>query len=175
MDSRYKWFIFLFLSLLYRALPGQDISLGLTDFLGTGRSNDLGMELSYSHPAGRHFIQAGVELRSIDWGNLLGLQFGYRTAYVNKRKWTFGSTSYFHPGISLFRRDQLMNYGISHMPFIRWQVKNRAFLQMETGIRYNICPGYKKYGHYTQLEFPLKLQWGWRLGKMKSSGDTARL
>ena len=139
--------------------------MGLNYFLGTGKSSDLGLDIQYTKSFKKHTLQAGLELRSIDWGNHLGLIIGYQAPYTKKASFLLASHTSLHPGIALFHQAPLGTIGFSHLFLVKWQSKKRSFLQIDMGARYSICPGYKKYGPNSQLEFPLSIKWGLRFSR----------
>lgn len=146
-------------------LQSQQLILGFDQFAGSGKSNDLGIQFSYDQKISNKSIQIGVELRSIDWGNHLGIKLGLGFAYFSKNAFTVGGISSFHPGIALFHQKSLGSFGLSHIFYLQWQSKKRSFLAIDLGTRYNFCPAYRHYGISTQFEFPITLKWGLRLGK----------
>ena len=107
----------------------------------------------------------GTELRSIDWGNHLGLNLTYSRIYFEKKAYRIFSSSSFHPGLALFHEHTFGGFGFSHTINFRWQSKKRSFVEFDLGARYNICPAYKNYGNNSQFELPLAIRWGMQLGK----------
>jgi len=161
MISTYKYILILFFGLgLQMNMFSQNLSIGLYDYLASGKSNDLGMDISYTHSLQKNALVAGLELRSIDWGNHAGLIIGYRADYYQRGPFRLGGLTAIHPGLALFHQKSLGSFGLSYQSYFKWQSKKRSFLQFDLGFRYNVCPGYKKYGAYQQYEFPLGLKWG---------------
>jgi hypothetical protein len=161
MTSIYRYiFLTVFGLVLQLNLYSQNLSIGLYDYLASGKSNDLGLDISYTYPLQKNALIAGVELRSIDWGNHAGLIIGYQAAYFHRGPFSLGGLAAIRPGLALFQQKSLGSFALSYHSYFRWQSKKRSFLQLDLGYRYNICPGYRDYGIYKQFELPLGLKWG---------------
>ncbi len=145
----------------------QELNVGFANYLTFAKSNDLGLDISYTKNLKKHAVVLGAEIRSIDWGNHLGLVLAFKADYFEKRSITIGGLTSLHPGLALFQQRSLGSFGVSYAPYIKWQSKKRSFLQVDLGFRYNISPGYEQYGTHQQIEFPLGLKWGILLGERK--------
>jgi len=162
MASIYKIILIALLILAVKpGLEAQEMSIGVRNYIGSG-SDDLGLEINYSKTLKKNELLLGMELRSIDWGNHLGINLGYRICYYKMKSFEIGSQTTLHPGIDLFKPSSLFSFGISHQAYLRWQSKKASFLQLDLGFRYNISPAYKAYGIHYQFEFPVGLSWGWK-------------
>lgn len=143
----------------------QQLCIGLNYYAGTGLSADIGLDISYIKKLNKDAILIGGEIRSIDWGNHIGINIGYGREYFNKDVFKVGGVSTFHPGLALFHNSSLGSFGLSHLFYLRWQSKKRSYLELDMGARYNFNPAYQEYGNNKQLEFPINLKWGLILGK----------
>lgn len=165
MGLIYRLFsVALFAMLVSTSISAQELNVGLYNYLTFGKSNDLGLDMRYAKNLERNALVFGLELRSIDWGNHLGLLVGYKAGYYQNESFTVGGVTTIHPGLALFQQGSLGSFGFAYAPYLRWQSKKRSFLQLDLGFRYNVCPGYREYGNYQQIEFPVGVKWGISLG-----------
>lgn len=161
MGLRYRLLLLIFLAGF--TANAQQIGFGLTNFVGSGLSNDLGLNLSFVKPLPKHALQFELEMRSIDWGNSLNFGLGFKATYKEFSALTIGGITSGYFGVSPFQQKSFATYGIAYLPYLKLQSKGRLYIEMAFGIRYNVVSGYNEYGNYSQLEFPLRITSGWQL------------
>ncbi len=149
--------------LLGYSCPAQRVILKYETYLNTGKSMDQGFEISHRLQDKAWLI--GAEYRSIDWGSQIALSPKYQSDFWFTRRWRFMGTGAVHLGMALFYHSPKFSPGLSYVATWRWQSKRRFFVDLSLGARYNVCPGYKKYGRYQSLEFPLGISIGWNRWK----------
>lgn len=151
----------------------QHLEFDLTSFYGIWNKEGGGyfyggggMEIAYEQPIANFALQGSLAFRSIDWGNQLTLNIGYKQAYVSKEKWSLNGLTTAGIGFALFRPKPLFVWSLGYMPELTWPAHKKVNVMIGWGIRYTHSPAYKKYGKINQvLEFPFKLGGRFRLGK----------
>ncbi|MGB0429971.1 MAG: hypothetical protein ACPGLV_05820 [Bacteroidia bacterium] len=146
-------------------LGAQQLGFGFNNYVGSGISNDLGLNVSYVSPIRNHEIQFELEMRSIDWGNALNLGFGFKAKYKQIKSITIGGLTSGYFGISPFQQKSFATYGIAYLPYLKWQSNSRFYLELSFGFRYNTSPGFRDYGNFNQFELPFRITSGWQLGQ----------
>lgn len=159
--------IVLFVIVITSQARSQELNVGFYNYLTFAKSNDLGLDISYAKNLKKHAVVLGAEIRSIDWGNHLGLVLAFKADYFEKGSITIGGLTSLHPGLALFQQRSMGSFGVAYTPYLKWKSNKRSFLQLDLGFRYNISPGYEQFGMYQQIEFPLGVKWGIALGERK--------
>lgn len=158
-----KYRILLVLVLSAMAASAQSLSFGFSNFLGSGMSRDLGLNIGYTQELKKHALNFELEMRSIDWGNQFNAALGFKATYYSKSQWQIGGITNLYVGMAPFQQKSLMAYGASYAPYFQRNTQGRLFYRGSIGFRYNICPGYAEYGQNEQMEFPLRLSVGFNL------------
>ncbi|MFY0672762.1 MAG: hypothetical protein JXQ87_05135 [Bacteroidia bacterium] len=161
MGLRFR--IILLLLTIGVSAKAQELGFGFTNFIGSGMSNDLGLNLSYAKPIKNNAVQFELEMRSIDWGNSLNLGLGFKAKYKQIQRVTIGGVSSAYFGVSPFQQKAMATYGLGYLPYIKWQSSGKFYAELAVGLRYNTSQGYSEYGPSNQFEFPLRITSGWLL------------
>ncbi len=159
MDTIYKIIALLLIS---SAVSAQDFGVRYEKYLLTGASSDQGVIMSYQRPYWEGWL-VEAEYRSIDWGNQIGLNPGYRKDFYSSGLWQASAQGTLHLGLALYQQGSKFSTGISGHLMLRWQSLSRFYTQLQLGGRYNLCPGYREYGPWQSFELPLGLAIGWKI------------
>ncbi len=117
-----------------------------------------GLSLQYEHPLKKGELLMEFEFRTINWGNQIALNAGYKMGYLNKEKWSLSGVSSVGFGLALFKDNPLFVWSATYMPEFSWHIKEKLDLNFGFGARYSNCPSYKNYGSINQvLELPIKI------------------
>ena len=128
-----------------------------------------GLDLLYEHRLKKGALRGGLEFRSIDWGNQLSINTGFKAPYITKEKWSFNGITSLGLGLALFKESPLFVWSAGYMPEFSWHVREKFHLNFGFGIRYTNSPAYKNYGSINHvMELPLKIGFQFNLG-VKSS------
>ena len=149
----------------YFAGYSQTIALNTKSFYGIWQNEGGyynygggGFELLYEHALTKGALRGGLEFRTIDWGNQLALNIGYKAPYILKDKWSLSGLTSASFGLALFVNNPLFVYAIDYMPVFTWLRHKRMDFDMGFGIRFTHSPGYSNYGKINQvLDLPLKI------------------
>ncbi len=175
MDFKKNLIISLLFAIAGFNLFGQHLEFNTKGFFGLWNNaqtsyfyDGAAIELLYERPYKNAALRAGLEYRSIDWGNQVSINLGYVLTHISKDKWNLDGVISPGIGLALFRENPLFVYSISYMPEFIFAKNKRRNLTLGLGIRYTHSPAYKEYGNINQvLDFPLKI--GVRfMGKKKS-------
>ncbi len=142
---------------------GQELELHYSFYTLSGKSIDQGISFSTGGYSIDSRLRIGAEFRSIDWGNQLSLDIAYENSFPGISKDQIYGLSCLHLGWALFRPSALFSPGVSYTIHYRKAIGLRSSAEFMAGVRYNVCPGYRKYGNYQQFEIPLALGFYWNL------------
>ena len=143
-----------------KSLPGLWTSEGTGYYYGGG-----GMELLFEQPLNTGTVRAGLEFRTVNWGNQAMLNVGHTLPYSRGGRWYIRSISSMGLGLALFRDNPLFVLSLEHMPEIIRPTDKRIDFAFGIGIRYTYSPAYQNYGDISQLfEFPIKVGLRYNLG-----------
>ncbi len=159
----------------------QEMSISLFQGQGFGTNigsewfrNGPGLQLRYSKGLNDvDFWSAGVEMRTVNWGNQVAFTSGYQRLYAAvKENWSFRIGGEMIHGVVLFRPRSLYALGLKTGHAVRYQSKKRSFFQLDTAIGYNITPGYLDFGNINQAyELRLEISYGLLLGRQQKTLD----
>jgi len=143
----------------------QNIEVNLKSFYGIWNNEFIeyyygggGIELLYEHPLKKGSLRSGIEFRSINWGNQVALNIGYKLPYVSKETWSVNGIMTTGIGLALFREKPLFIWSQEYTTAFQWLKKKKINLDLGLGIRYTHNPAYIKYGKINQvLDLPFKL------------------
>lgn len=143
----------------------QSIELNTGSYYGIWQNEGSGyyygggsFELLYEHALNKNALRGGIEFRTINWGNQLSLNLGFKTTYIQKEKWSLSGVTTAGFGLALFVKNPLFVYSIDYMPVFTWLRNKRFDFDIGLGIRFTHCPAYRNYGKINQLlELPLKI------------------
>ena len=125
-------------------------------------------ELLYEHPLKKGALRGGIEFRTIDWGNQVTLNVGYKVPYIQKGNWSFSGITSAGFGLALFVDNLLFVYSVDYIPVFTWLRNKRMDFDIGLGIRFTNSPAYKNYGKINQLlELPLRIGMTYNLGYRK--------
>lgn len=152
---------------------GQQIEFNTKSFYGAWNSQGTeyyygggGAELTYEHPLIVGSLRAGLELRSVNWGNQATLNMGHKHFYSSSEKWSLGGIGSLGLGTALFYDNPLFVWSADYSGVFTYFRNKRTSLNIGFGVRYTHCPAYKDYGQINQLfEFPLQLGISYSLKK----------
>lgn len=159
---------------------GQSIELNTGSYYGLWQ-NEGGryyygggsFELLYEHPINKGALRGGIEFRTIDWGNQVALNVGFKGNYIQKEKWSLSGVTSAGLGLALFVKNPLFVYSIDYMPVFTWLRNKRFDYYVGLGIRFTHCPAYRNYSKVNQLiELPLKIGVTYKLSYKKNDPET---
>ena len=159
----------------------QQISVQFLSFPGIAHTNGSGyfyggsgLNLAYQRNSGsnqKYKMLVGLEYRTIDWGNQIGLNIGFNHPYLitdSKKNLRLSGNVSTQFGTALFREKPLFVWSAEYIPEIEWASRKRFFASLGIGLRYTNCPKYKNYGSINSvLEIPIKVSLGFKTGKSK--------
>ena len=97
----------------------QKIGFGFSNFVGSGISNGLGLNLSYAKPLNNNALQFELEMRSIKWGNSRNLGIGFKATYKQFRRIRIGGITSGYFGVSPNQQNSFVAYGVGYLPYLQ--------------------------------------------------------
>lgn len=160
----------------------QNIEANLKSFYGIANNKSIEyfygggeIELLYAHPIKKGFLRTGIEFRTIDWGNHLSLNIGYKMSFVSKETWSLNGIGSGGIGLALFYEKPLFVWSAEYMTEFVWLKKKKINMDIGLGFRYTQNPAYIKYGQINQvLEIPFKVGFKFNLGKKKTENNLGK-
>jgi hypothetical protein len=153
----------------------QQLSLKPLSFLGVATNlggeyyyDGGGFELAYQHDLWKGRVIGGLEYRMVNWGNQVGVNFGYNMPFWTKGQWRASVSVQTQFSWALFYQKSLLVWGIECIPEIEWHSNKAFFATLGFGIRYTNCPAYQNYGDiHNVIDLPIKIGLGFYLNNKK--------
>lgn len=173
--KRYVVLISVLFFMITTSTSAQQLSLKPLSFLGIATNlggeyhyNGGGFELAYQHDVWKGRVIGGLEYRMINWGNQVGINFGYNMPFWTKGQWRASVGAQAQIGWALFHQKSLLVWGIECVPEIEWHSNKAFFATLGFGIRYTNCPAYENYGALNSaIDIPIKIGVGFYLNNKK--------